>query len=99
MKLKPWGQKNSITLLLLLFLDKTSVVLRRRQFTKKCDSRGILWLAEVQDRDGSVPKHNLVCLEMGFRQPSIMHGCVAEIIHKDYLTPEGGVLQYLHSPK
>lgn len=58
----------------------------------KCDSQGILWLAEERDGDRSMLKHNLVCLEMGFRQPSIMHGCVAEIIRKDYLTPEGGVL-------
>ena len=45
------------------------------------DSLGILWLAGVLDSDESMLKPSLVCLEMGFRQASIMHGHVAEIIH------------------
>lgn len=53
---------------------------------------GILGLACVLTRDGRILKLNLVCPKKGFRHSSIMHGCVAEIILRDHLTPEGGAL-------
>lgn len=37
-------------------------------------------------------KPNLVCLGMGFRQLWIIHGRVAEIMIRNHLTPDGGVL-------
>lgn len=55
-------------------------------------SLGILGLAWVLNRVGKVLEPSPVCLEIGFHPLSIMHGCMAEIICSDHLTPEGGVL-------